>query len=115
MAFGLPVPATASLAMDAAPTRQRQPPHVPWSSFEHYWLLTCEHHFKHHCGAAHRSARSDFTHKWSAPTLTVTLAAATDTAATDTAGMTVDTAVTAVTPTVSVAVTAATYATVART
>ncbi len=67
MVFGLPVPATVSLATDAAGTPQRQFPDVPWSSFARGWQLTCERQFEHSGGTAHRPASHDFAHQWSAP------------------------------------------------
>jgi hypothetical protein len=67
MVFGLPVPATVSLATDSAGTRQRRFPDVPWSSFARGWQQTCERQFEHSRGTAHRPASRDFAHQWSAP------------------------------------------------
>jgi hypothetical protein len=67
MVFGLPVPATVSLAADPAGTPQRRFPDVPWSSFARGWQQTCERQFEHARGAAHRPASRDLAHQWSAP------------------------------------------------
>ena len=92
MIFGLPVPATVTLATDSAGTRQRRSSDVPSSRFAPFWQTICERQLEQCRGTAHRSGSRDVAHQWSAPTITATAATAMGTA-----DMTADTASTAAT------------------
>jgi hypothetical protein len=67
MIFGLPVPATVTLATDSAGTRQRRSSDVPSSRFAPFWQTICERQLEQCRGTAHRSGSRDLAHQWSAP------------------------------------------------